>query len=78
MIKIPNDVRSPARYMIISERINKIILKNLIFSLYLLDSIKIQNKTSGNNLDKKLPTIISSPKKLESLFLLGEINPIIF
>ena len=39
------------------------------------ETIKIQNKINGNSLDKKLPTIISSPKKLESLSGLGETNP---
>ena len=39
------------------------------------DKYKILKRTRGNNLDKKLPTTISSPKKLDNLFSLETQNP---
>ena len=58
-----------------SEKINKNGEIYFILLLNLFETIKIQNKTNGNSLDKKLPTTISSPKKLESLSGRGETNP---
>ena len=74
--KIPKEVLSPDRKIIISTKINKIGLRYLIFLKYFLDKNKIQKSAKGNNLDKKLPTTISSPKKLDNLFATGDLSPI--
>ena len=35
----------------------------------------LKKSTKGNNLERKLPTTISSPKKLDNLFADGDSNP---
>ena len=75
MTKNPNEVLSPLKKIITSVRIKKII--QIIFKFLIPFSfINIPKaKINGNSLDKKLPTIISSPKKLDNLLNCGDVMP---
>ena len=78
IIKKANDVLSPLKKIMMSVKIIKTKHINPICFTFFSNKAIPSARSNGNNLDKKLPTIISLPKKLDKRFEFGETIPNIF